>query len=477
MRVILAVVLIILLAIIGLPYWFGMRAEQTYNEITEDYSASEHLTIVERDYQRGWLDSKAKTAFVLKNGDDELINIEQRDTIYHGPIPLKLLLEGESSLKPVMAVLESRVSLMPVKESAYSEIIKQLPPARMVTTLSLDGRGTTKIHMPGMNTESGAKGERLEWSGLEGMIDFSQDLREVVSELHSGGLELDGSDLKLSVKEIEGHSKLSYKTEGYKYPTGKAAFTVKEITVQNVDEESGEEENIAIEDIEISGSSEVKAGVMDSTHSLGFREFEVGGYKYGPGVYELAIRNIDIASWTQLEGVMKESRERKQTEESRERFMDELVKVLPGLIRKSPEIELVKLSISTDRGSLDGHAVISVDGSNLDDPELATNPLFLITAVKASAEVSVSKTLLESALTDYKKEEISNGYSESGKEPPREEELRNIAEKEANEVIKGLIDQNILTPKGENYDVTASYELGQVILNGQTLDLDSLMNE
>lgn len=477
MRVILVIVLVLLLALLGLPYWFGMQTEKTYNEITEDYSASEHLTIVGQEYQRGWLDSRAKTTFVLQNDDNELIKLEESDTIYHGPIPLGLLFEGKSGIMPVMAVLKSRVALVPVKESEYSDIINQLPPVNMITTLSLDGKGTTNISMPGMDTTPGGDGEKLQWSGLEGVVTFSQDFKEVGSTLQSAGLKLEGKDIKLSISDIQGDSKLNYKTEGYQYPTGEGVFTIKEITVLSIDEETGKEDNIAVKDIEISGSSDVSNGAMDSTHSLGFREFEVGGNKYGPGIYELSVRNIDIASWTQIQALVKESREGEQTEESNEKFMAELVKVLPSLIKKSPEIELTKLSVATDKGGLEGHAVISVDGSNLGDPELAANPLFLITAVKASARVSVSKPLLESALTDYHEEEISDGYAESKKKLPPEEEIREMAEKDTNKVIKGLIDQNILTSSGDNYEASASYEMGQVILNGQPLDLDSLMNQ
>ncbi len=477
MRVILAIVLIFLLALLGLPYYFGIQAEKTYHSITEDYSASEHLTILAQDYRKGWLDSKAKTVFVLKNGDDELIKLEQNDTIYHGPIPLKLIFNGQSGIKPVMAVIESRIVFTPVKESEYSEIIRKLPPANMFTTLSLDGSGTTQISMAGVDTKPGGDGEKLQWSGLSGVVNFSRDFKEVNSTITSAGLTLDGKDVKVSVSGVQGNSKLNYKTEGYKYPTGEGTFTIEEITLQTKDEETGEEENIEIKGIEIAGSSEVKTGTIDTTHSLGFQELEVGGNKYGPGIYELAIRNIDVASWAEIQALLDKSQQEEQTEESRELFMAELAKVLPGLIRKSPEIELTKLSVTTDRGSLNGHAVISINGSNLDNPELASNPLFLITAVKASAEVTVSKPLLESAFTDYKQEEISDDYKELEKKLPPEEEIRDMAEKSASEEIKRLLDQNILTSNADNYDIKASYELGQVILNGQPLDIESFMNQ
>lgn len=478
MRVIIVIVLILLLALLGLPYWFGMETEKTYSNITKDYSKSEHLTIVDQSYERGWLNSRAETTFILKNGDNELIKLQQSDTIYHGPIPLQLLFRGKAGIVPVMAMIDSEVLLIPVKESEYSEFIKQLPPMSLMTKLSLSGSGTTDVSMAGVEAQS-AEGDRtFKWSGLDGTVNFTQDFREVVSKLESAGIVVDGEDMYVSVSGIKGNSNLNYKTEGYKQPTGNADFSVEQIILKSTDEESGEEEKISIRNIDIAGSTEVEAGTMSSTHSLSFRELEVGGGKYGPGGYELAVRNIDTESWAQIQELISKNENMEQTEEAQEQFMAELMQILPGLVIKSPEIELNNLSLKTNNGSLRGHAIISVDGSNLDNPELAANPLFLITAVRASAKLSVSKPLLDNVITDYKKEELIEDHKKLGEALPPDEELQTLAAKDAEEEIDRLVEQKIITKSDDkDYVITASYEMGQVTLNDQPIDLDSLLNQ
>lgn len=477
MRVLLIVLIVILLALAGLPYWFGIQTEKEYKNITKDYSESEHLEIIDQSYQKGWLKSEAKTTFLLKNGDSGFLELEEIDTIYHGPVPLQLLSGGKRVLKPVMAVLDSEVHVLPVKESNYSEIIRNIPPLELFTILSLDGHGTTHITMRGINTESGAEGEKLVWNGLEGDINFGPQLKSLDTRLTSPGFELDGKDIKLSITEIEGDSKLTYKDHSNRYPTGEASLSVKELFLKSMDEKTGEEESININRIRISASTEEEAGTLSSTHSAGFEELEIGGYKYGPGVYELAIRNIDISSWTKIQALLNEYNKVEQTEENKEKYMAEFFGVLPNLVKKSPEIELTKLSLKTDKGSLLGHVRISVDGSNLENPELATNPLFLITAIKASAKVSISKTLLKSILTDYRKEEISDDYRDKGKTAPSGNELDKMAGTAADDEIKELLNENFMVIEADNYELQASYELGQVMLNGSPLELDSFMNQ
>ena len=88
-----------------------------------------NVSIVEKSYEKGWLNSKAKTIFAIKNGGAELIKFEETDTIYHGPFPLQAVLSGRAGLTPVMAVIDSKLVPIPVGKSEFSRIIKKLPPA------------------------------------------------------------------------------------------------------------------------------------------------------------------------------------------------------------------------------------------------------------------------------------------------------------------------------------------------------------
>jgi uncharacterized protein YdgA (DUF945 family) len=221
--------------------------------------------------------------------------------------------------------------------------------------------------MPGIESEEGGQGEKLKWEGLTGDVKFSPEFKDVDTGLKSPGLHIAGKDSDVTITGLEAESKIKYVGPENKYPVGDINFTVGGIVVKSKDENSGEYDNFSITGIGLTGTSTESEGILDSTHSLGFKELDAGGSKYGPGGYELAIRNIDMASWVQIQELLKKNQNASQTEEERALFMSELMKIVPGLIKKSPEIELTKLSIKTS-GSLDGHLKISVDGSNMDNP-------------------------------------------------------------------------------------------------------------
>jgi len=476
-RVIIAIVLLVVLALFVLPYWFGIQTEKVYNDVVSTYSETGGVAVIEKSYRRGWLNSTARTVFVIRNGDAELIKFEESDTIYHGPFPVQAVLGGRAGLSPVMAVIDSKLVPVPAGDSEFEPLIKKLPPANLLTRLSFDGGGITDITVPGIETAEGENGEKLKWEGLTGDVKFSPEFRDVDTELKSPGLNISGKDSAFTVSGVDLVSRLSYVGPEHKYPVGDIDFKVAGIAVRSKKEGSGEYQSFSVSGIELKGNSTESQGNLDSTHSLTFRELEAGGGKYGPGGYELAIRNIDMESWIKIQELLKKNQNGSQTEEERQAFMTELMKIVPGLIKKSPEIELTKLNIMTSDGSIDGHLKISVDGSGMDNPEIASNPLFLVTAIKAAAKVSVTKTLLETIITDYKKEEIADDFRKADDEVPPPDEIAGMAKEEMADEIKGLMDQGVITESDKSYDLNATYEMGQITLNGQPLDMQSLIGD
>lgn len=151
--------------------------------------------------------------------------------------------------------------------------------------------------------------------------------------------------------------------------------------------------------------------------------------------------------------------------------------ILPELVKKSPEIELTKLSLETGAGSLEGHLLISVDGSGLANPDLASNPLFLLMAVAASAELSVTKSLLENAMTGINNDEIRDEIKSGKLKQLSDKEVVSLAEQRAADDINQLTSQNILVLEGDRYILKGEFETGQITLNGTPIDLNSLLGQ
>jgi uncharacterized protein YdgA (DUF945 family) len=469
MRAILIIIFLILIAVLGLPYWFGMKAEHEYNNLIETVYKFENLEIVNKSYKRGWLKSSAEITFSINEGDDNPIEIIEKDTIYHGPVPIGLLSKGKLNLKPVMAVIETKVDITSDTEKEYSKIIASLPPIDFKTTLSLSGHGTTIISVPSIDRKL-EDGKTLKWSGLSGAVNFTPDLKEVSYDINSSKIEIEDDTFRLSINNINLSSNLSYPASNYTNPLGDVEVRIEEFSSEGKD--NGELNKVTLSNLQFTGSTNQNGNLLNHTHSLGFETLVVGRNSYGPGIYELELRNINKDA---IEEIQKELNEDQNTQESattKEELWARIMKVLPRLLEGSPEIELTKLSIKTGEGEILGHALISLKG----DPELAANPLLLLAAVSAELKLSVSKPLLENLLKDYKIEEITDEIKSQNEAPPSDKKLQNLGKTRAQSEIKQMLDQNILVLKNGNYKIEASYRLGEIILNGKPLDLSSLLN-
>jgi uncharacterized protein YdgA (DUF945 family) len=469
MRAILIIIFLILIAVLGLPYWFGMKAEHEYNNLIETVYKFENLEIVNKSYKRGWLKSSAEITFSINEGDDNPIEIIEKDTIYHGPVPIGLLSKGKLNLKPVMAVIETKVDITSDTEKEYSKIIASLPPIDFKTTLSLSGHGTTIISVPSIDRKL-EDGKILKWSGLSGAVNFTPDLKEVSYDINSSKIEIEDDTFRLSINNINLSSNLSYPASNYTNPLGDVEVRIEEFSSEGKD--NGELNKVTLSNLQFTGSTNQNGNLLNHTHSLGFETLVVGRNSYGPGIYELELRNINKDA---IEEIQKELNEDQNTQESattKEELWARIMKVLPRLLEGSPEIELTKLSIKTGEGEILGHALISLKG----DPELAANPLLLLAAVSAELKLSVSKPLLGNLLKDYKIEEITDEIKSQNEAPPSDKKLQNLGKTRAQSEIKQMLDQNILVLKNGNYKIEASYRLGEIILNGKPLDLSSLLN-
>ena len=472
MRAFVIIVVVLLIAVLVPPYWFGKKAESEYRNLIENVSAYENMEINSMSYKRGWLQSSAEITYSIKDIEEGSVKITEKDTIYHGPIPLGLLTSGKAVLKPVLAVIDTKAEVKTESEEEYAEIINSLPVMNFETTLSLNGSGITEVSIPEIE-RSLENGKTLKWSGLDGFCSFTPNLTNVSSVINSGTLNIEDETFSLQLKGINLESNLNYPATNYKNPLGDINITIEEFSSEGKD---GDQLNkVTLTNTEITASTDLKNNLFNHTHSVGFETLTVGGNDYGPGIYELQVRNIDKTAFEDMQKAIEQSENLKDSSGS-DLLYAELIKLLPALFKSSPQIELTKLLIKTDEGEISGHAIISVDGKDLDNPELATNPIFILAALSAEMNLSVSQTLMDNLIKDYKIEEITDDANKKGEKLPSEQELQELGSQQSQSEIKKMLDQNVLILKDGKYEIEASYGLGQIKLNGKPLDINSLLN-
>jgi len=176
-----------------------------------------------------------------------------------------------------------------------------------------------------------------------------------------------------------------------------------------------------------------------------------------------------LVAWGKLQEALKEIQKTGTSDEKQsEMLFSKLIEVLPDLIKKSPEVELTRLSLKTENGEVVGKAKVTIDGTN---PELINNPFFLLTAINAEADLTIPRAFLESILEGFARKNLMAGVKGETEETPDDEEINELAKSEATLQIKHLLEQNILVVQANDLKLRATYKQGQLKLNGQPTEL------
>jgi uncharacterized protein YdgA (DUF945 family) len=188
----------------------------------------------------------------------------------------------------------------------------------------------------------------------------------------------------------------------------------------------------------------------------------------------LEIRKLEAASLARLQQVYQELQPefaRRSPEEINQMVLAKYAEILPELLKKSPEIEFTRLSFKTSDGDFLGKARIAVDGTNA---AAFANPLFLLSAVTAHVEFTVTDKLLQTILQATYEKDIMESVKQEGRATLSEVEVESLGAAKSQERLDMLIEKNILVYEDGRYKASAGYQAGVVTLNGRPVTLQDL---
>lgn len=455
LSIILFIVLLLAAAAGGLPYWFGMQAESAYEAMIAEMTASGDITVTNKNFQRGWLESTADTTFTIAGTP---VTVTSLDRIQHGPLPLDEPLE----LTPVLARVRSQMSI-----GLPGGIIK-LPPISGRTTFYLAGNSQSRIEMAGAKTTT-PDGAAIEWKGLTGTIDTSADFK-------SSKGELTGPALTITAKDgVTSFSKITIGFDQQKSPSGfdvgTASFGVEKFTIDSAKVSAG------IDGLRVASSTQEAGGNLNSTLNFNFREVRAGTDKQGPGQMTVQVRKLDVATLVKFRKQMRDLKKQNMPPEQANMMMlGKTLELLGELARKAPEVEITKMSFKTADGEVTGKARFVLDGSQLD---VAGNPMLMLKALSGEGEVRLPDSLIAMLAGSDVRRDLDN-LKASGKlteaeiaklTPKRVAMITQQAIKELPQYKDSVVSRLKLVPDGPNYKIVASLKSGQLLVNDQPLQM------
>lgn len=377
-------VLLLIAALVGLPFWLGTEAEKTYQALLERAARSSGLVLKGKTYERGWFRSSAETLISYPGLPLEFTATHKID---HGPFPLTRWLQGEFSLTPIQARVESEVR---VTAPAGQGGMGTLPPLTTDLTIDLHGDGRMRLALPPSRTQ-GADGANFDWRGLSGDIGFDREWKKFRLELQAPGFSFtkaSGNATEVSFAKITLSSNLHEGVAGYLF--GDNAFAIGQMNFQSP------LVHVAVQGMEISTSTRAAGESVNMVLDYKIQTVNAAAEHYGPGQLTVELRKLDAATLMQFKNEM-EAIYRKDLPQAQASLMTlgKSMELIGALSKKAPELEITRLSFKTAQGELQGKGKLVLDGSKAN---IAENPMQLLTALSGNLELSIPPGMVRQIL-------------------------------------------------------------------------------
>ena len=457
-RIVGILLVLVAVVVVAAPFWFGMQAEKSYNNLIQQMSKSGSGTFTTRSYERGWRSSSAETLVTLPGLPFDML---VKHDISHGPLAIDKIIQGDLVFTPAGAFISSRATLTPRKGTTagmMKDLAKYLPPMTAETVFGLTGSGAeTDISVAPMKRKT--KDGEINWRGLTGTLVFGDDGR-INTQLSTPGISLPSKNGPVSVGKIS----FQFDARG----NGGIMFGNTSLNVAKMDIGP----DVSIKGLRFNTTAKPTGKNVNSTINYQVKDITVGTDHYGPGQLTLQLRKLDAAALRRFEQKVNGISKRGLPEEQRQMMVAaETMKLIASLSKNAPELEVTKLSFKAREGKLTGTAKLVLDGRKLN---VAENMMLLLRALRGDAELSIPPSMVKAILTPRIRSDIEN-YKQRGI----------LSQREANrltpKVISQIVDEaypsylnsngftKLLIPSGAYYTITASFRQGKFLVNNRPL--------
>lgn len=479
-----ALVIIVVVAAAGLTgaaYWSGRQAERWYQESLAATAANPNIKFSTAQYHRGLFASQVVTRvqFVMPEGqsaDTPDPSFSVRQDIYHGPLPLAGWGVPGIEMRWTGGVVRTTLD---ADSSAWTRALAKWyghqEPLLIVSQIGFDGASNTHITMPPLNLSKVEDLQSLQFSGLQGQFQIAAHNAAVQGNLAVKSLDAVGKPAaaegqpangEVQVKLQDMAMTVNQRKGAFDLLFGDSGFKLGELSIR----EPGIDTPFVLNNLSITGSiSPQGAQQVGGEVAMKVDKFVVEGQS-GTGSLKLALHNLDGATVNQLE----QWQQKATSHADDPQMLDELLKLMKALLRGKPEFVLDTQATLTN-GEWNGK--LSLNFQDFGDVNLLQNPAGLLGALeKGLAEVTVSKGLLEMALTDGIKEDLMAQLVEQGKEAS-EPAVQAMAAQQATAQLQSLTGMGFIRLTGERYQSTAKFEGGKLYVNDKEIPLTATVGE
>jgi uncharacterized protein YdgA (DUF945 family) len=438
----------------AVPWYLGMRTEQTMREEMRAFAAEKHAAanVTFLQYERGWFSSVAVTRVALTPHSSSSLDI--RHDITHVPDPRTGWVRIHS-----IPVWTGRT------KQQFNYLFSGQPAVAVDTVVMFSGDRVASFTSPAFSKPlQEADGSVLTWGGMRGVLKIDRNAHVDVSiTVPEVGLETSGTtiiakqlaveaawDMRGSAVEWQGETKAAL---------GELAFSG-----------AGQEARVA------AASGVIYQRTRGEHLSMGYTLRLGSGTATRPGlqpesfesaVLDMEFDRIDKKALTRYLTDLSNAERLRLAPQEQQRLAQQLAQdFFADVLRGSPVLRLKQFGVHMPNGAVSAHATMSFDGSALSQARLSPD---LWTRLNAKGVLTVSATLLRAQLHNRARSQASAALLAQGT-PNTEENIGAWAEQMTETQLKALMQLGLLRTNGADFIIEAQLAAGQILINGQPLN-------
>lgn len=371
-------------ALAALPYYLGIKAEESMAAQQKLLSESSFLTVESHQYERGWFSATETTVIRLKPSllhntqkylPDNLKTVLKEpitvvNHIKHGPFA--------GGLAPVRAKVDTEFKYHPDVAKVLARFFGENTPVSMSNTVYLGGSGKLDINVPAFDYEE-LSGIKLNWKGLSGTTDYQSDFSAYTHDYTVPSMQIKLADkgdialenLHVRTETTEGGSKLALGNSSFKLDKFSLQwkegfdYNVKINELVNIvtDLQIGAFINptgtiapskIVVDKLQFDTQTGESGEWINSEGRFRFQTLTYGDDRYGPLDINIAGEHLDAKS---LLAVRTKLAELSSKEMSEEQIQAEIIKTVKndasGLFTQNPVLKIKTFHFTMPEGIVD----------------------------------------------------------------------------------------------------------------------------
>lgn len=458
-------VLVIAAAYCGSSWYFGKRIEGLVDtQYAKAQELNPQLRVVDRSYHRGIFSSQQTATFEVplpapakastnNTSTGKVLRLSVHTNIQHGPLP------GLSAL--AMGKMHAEILLPDEAPRILIDALHGRPLLSVLSIVSFDGDTHSVLSSPELEldfTDSKGEAVHISWQGVHGEGNASADMKHLTATVEIPTLAITGG--KGQKVAFGGLHVVMDRNQMFddslEFPTGSERIDIDRITLEIP--ESGK---VPVELQQVRYGFDIRKSrdqLFDTAAHFGIAGVQIGKDRLGPFHLDLALKHLNARAATEMAQAMRKLYANPALLADEQAFGQQALAVFmqyaPEMLGNSPELRIERVSMSTDKGSLEltGQA----NFQDADPRKAMANPALLLGKLDASADLRLNEEMVFDLLRN----------------PPG---MKQAADTETTEAMIAQFQQQVaafekmgyVSRDGSNLKTNARFSGGQLQINGK----------